>query len=49
MDPAQSFEPGLSSRTLPDGRIVSAAFEDMYPFLERDELAGNLLMPKSGD
>lgn len=45
LDPAQGFEPRQSSRPLPDGRIVSAPLEDMFPFLERDELAANMLIP----
>lgn len=45
LDPAQGFEPRQSSRPLPDGRIVSAPLEDMFPFLERDELASNMLIP----
>ncbi len=45
LDPSQAFEPRMSSRTLPDGRIVSAPLEDMYPFLDREELEENLLIP----
>ncbi len=45
LDPDQGFEPRQSSRQLPDGRIVSAPLEDMFPFLEREELLGNLLIP----
>jgi len=45
LDPDQGFEPRQSSRQLPDGRIVSAPLEDMYPFLEREELLDNLLIP----
>jgi acetolactate synthase-1/2/3 large subunit len=45
LDPNQGFEPKLSSRQLPDGRIVTAPFEDMAPFLSRDELAENMLAP----
>lgn len=45
LDPAQGFEPRQSSRQLPDGRIVSAPLEDMFPFLERAELLENLLIP----
>lgn len=45
LDSEQQFEPKLSSKSLPDGRIVSAPLEDLYPFLERDELLGNLLVP----
>jgi len=45
LDPEQGFEPRQSSRQLPDGRIVSSPLEDMYPFLEREELLENLLIP----
>jgi len=45
LDPTQSFEPRQSSRPLPDGRIVSAPLEDMFPFLGREELTENLLIP----
>ena len=46
LDPDQGFEPRQSSRQLPDGRIVSAPLEDMFPFLDRDELRENLLIPE---
>jgi acetolactate synthase I/II/III large subunit len=45
LDPNQGFEPRLSSKQLPDGRIVSSSLEDMYPFLERSELSSSLLFP----
>jgi acetolactate synthase-1/2/3 large subunit len=45
LDPEQSFEPKLSSRQLPDGRMVSAPLEDMFPFLSRAELQENLFIP----
>jgi len=45
LDPAQGFEPRQSSRQLVDGRIVSAPLEDMFPFLAREELLENLLIP----
>ncbi len=45
LDPKQAFEPKTSSKKLPDGRIVSAPLEDMWPFLERKELLSNLLIP----
>lgn len=45
LDPAQGFEPRQSSRQLPDGRIMSVPLEDMFPFLDRDELAKNMLIP----
>jgi len=44
LDPAQEFEPRLKSRQLPDGSIVSPSLEDMYPFLEHEEVESNLLM-----
>jgi acetolactate synthase-1/2/3 large subunit len=46
LDPDQAFEPRQSSRQLLDGRIVSAPLEDMFPFLDRDELHKNLLIPE---
>jgi acetolactate synthase-1/2/3 large subunit len=49
LDQAQTFEPRLSSRQLPDGRIVTAPLEDMFPFLDRDELRANLLVPPVED
>jgi acetolactate synthase-1/2/3 large subunit len=45
LDPDQTFEPRLSSRQLPDGRIVTVPLEDMAPFLEREELLRNLRVP----
>ena len=45
IDPDQGFEPRMSSRQMEDGRIVSPSLEDMHPFLDRDELAGNMLHP----
>src|SRR5208282_5496055 len=45
LDPVPGFEPRLSSRQLPDGRIVTASFEDMAPFLSREELAENMITP----
>ncbi len=45
LDPTQGFEPRQSSRALPDGRILSAPLEDMYPFLEREELKDNMIIP----
>jgi acetolactate synthase-1/2/3 large subunit len=45
LDPEQQFEPKLSSRQLPDGRMVSSPLEDLYPFLSREELLENMLVP----
>ncbi len=46
LDPTQGFEPRQSSRSLPDGRIISAPLEDLFPFLHREELRENLLIPE---
>jgi acetolactate synthase-1/2/3 large subunit len=43
LDTTEGFEPRLTSRQLPDGRIVTASYEDMSPFLSREELAENML------
>lgn len=43
IDPEQNFEPKLSSKVLPDGRIVSPEIDDMYPFLPREEYEANKL------
>jgi len=45
LDIAQGFSPKLASRALPDGTMASSALEDMAPFLPRDELAGNMMIP----
>jgi acetolactate synthase I/II/III large subunit len=45
LDRTQSFEPKLSSKRLPDGRMVTAPLEDMAPFLDREEFAANMLVP----
>lgn len=37
VDPKQNFSPKLSSKVLPDGKIVSPSLDDMFPFLEREE------------
>lgn len=42
----QKTEPKLSSRKLPDGSMVSASLEDMFPFLDREEFAENMFIPE---
>ena len=37
----QNFEPKLSSRRLPDGKMVSSSLEDMSPFLSLEEMREN--------
>ena len=46
LDPKQGFEPRMSSRQQEDGSIVSPPLEDMYPFLDREELASNMMDSK---
>lgn len=41
----QKTEPKTASRQLPDGTMVSATLEDMYPFLDREELKDNMYIP----
>jgi acetolactate synthase-1/2/3 large subunit len=43
LDETQGFEPRMSSRRLEDGSIVSPPLEDMFPFLDREELAANMI------
>jgi acetolactate synthase-1/2/3 large subunit len=45
LDLEQQFSPKLASRKLPDGRMVSSPLEDLAPFLSREELADNMLIP----
>ena len=44
LDLEQGFEPKTSSKSLPDGRMVTAPLEDMAPFLNRDEFLSNMLV-----
>lgn len=41
VDPEQNFSPKLSSKVLPDGKIVSPSIDDMFPFLDREEYESN--------
>jgi acetolactate synthase-1/2/3 large subunit len=43
LDETQGFEPRMSSQKMADGSIVTPPLEDMFPFLDRDELAANLI------
>jgi len=45
LDLEQVFAPKLSSRRLPDGRMISSPLEDLAPFLSREELRENMLVP----
>jgi len=41
----QAFEPRSSTRRLPDGALYSPALEDLAPFLPREELLANMVIP----
>lgn len=43
------FAPKLSSKKEPDGRMVSSPLEDLYPFLDRDELKTNMIIPEDDE
>jgi acetolactate synthase-1/2/3 large subunit len=47
--PDQAIGPRISSVVRPDGSIRSRPLEDLFPFLERDELAQNMLIPLLSD
>lgn len=49
LDLEQVFAPKLASRKLDDGRMVSSPLEDLAPFLPREELAANMLIPMVTD
>jgi len=39
--PDQPLIPRVASKKMPDGRMVSMPYDDMYPFLPREEYEGN--------
>jgi len=43
--PDQAIGPRVSSALRPDGSIVSRPLEDLWPFLDREELRANMLIP----
>lgn len=45
VDREQNFAPKLSSKRLPDGTMITAPLEDLSPFLPREELEANMLIP----
>ena len=49
VSPATSTQPRLASAARADGTMVSRPLEDLWPFLDRRELAGNLLIPPVGE
>jgi len=48
-DPDEPVAPRVSSHVRTDGSIVSRPLEDLWPFLDRDELASNMLVPMLSD
>lgn len=42
LDPTQPFEPRVTAKQLPDGKMVSSNLEEMFPFLDDAELAQNM-------
>jgi acetolactate synthase-1/2/3 large subunit len=49
VDEEQVFEPKLGAKQHPDGRITSPALEDLSPFLSREELQSNMIIPLYDD
>lgn len=45
VDKTQAFAPKLSSKRLDDGTMITAPLEDLSPFLPREELEANMLIP----
>lgn len=45
----QIFEPKSATKKLDDGTLVSTPLEDLYPFLDREELKQNMLIPLIGE
>lgn len=49
VDTEQKFEPKNATKRLPDGRLVSPPLEDLAPFLSREELRKNMIIPLVGE
>jgi acetolactate synthase I/II/III large subunit len=45
IDEEAIFAPKLGAKQLPDGRIISPPIEDLSPFLDREELLSNMIIP----
>jgi len=46
MDPDQAQIPRAIPRYMPDGKSIQTPFEDMFPFLDREELKENMIAEK---
>lgn len=49
VDTKQWFEPKAGSMRLKDGSMVSAPLEDLKPYLDRDELESDMIIPLWGE
>ena len=49
VDVNQKFEPKSATKRYPDGTLVSPPLEDLYPFLPREELRRNMIIPLIDD
>lgn len=49
VSPNQNFEPKSQARRLEDGTMVSSPLEDLAPFLSREELKENMIIPLIGE
>jgi acetolactate synthase-1/2/3 large subunit len=45
VSPQQTTQPRVTSKQLPDGRMVSRPMEDLVPLLSREELKANMMVP----
>lgn len=48
VSPDQVTQPRVSSKKLPDGKMVSSPMEDLWPFLDREEFEENMKVLKNG-
>jgi acetolactate synthase-1/2/3 large subunit len=49
VEPDQAIGPRITSRIGENGVMVSAPLEDLFPFLDREELKSNMLIPLVGE
>ena len=49
IDPKQETMPRMSSYVKPDGSMASKPFEDLYPFLPREEFRANMIIKPVGE
>lgn len=49
VEPDQAIGPRITSRIGLNGQMVSSPLEDLFPFLDRDELKANMLIPMVGE